>query len=116
MPDEPQPKHLQGSGVLLIGTPGSGKTYSLSTLVSAGLETFVISTDPGGPDSLLDAMNDPNLFGPIPIPTNATGTATLPVTIPNNATLKGLGVYLQVAGTDAQGFTLSNGIEVRICN
>ena len=59
MPDEP--KHLQGAGVLLIGIPGSGKTYSLSTLVSAGLETFVISTDPGGLESLLDAMSDRKL-------------------------------------------------------
>lgn len=61
MPDETKPKHLQGAGVLLIGAPGSGKTYSLSTLVAAGLETFVISTDPGGIDSLLDAMSDRKL-------------------------------------------------------
>ncbi len=53
--------HLQGAGVLLIGVPGAGKTYSLSTLVSAGLETFVLSTDPGGIDSLLDAMSDKKL-------------------------------------------------------
>ena len=56
------------------------------------------------------------ILGPFPISTNAAGAAALPVTIPNDATLKGLGVYLQVAGSDALGFTLSNGVEVRICN
>jgi len=61
MTTEAQLTHLQGSGVLLIGIPGSGKTYSLSTLISAGLETFVITTDPGGLDALLDSMSDRKL-------------------------------------------------------
>lgn len=41
---------------LLIGPPGSGKTTSLVTYIEAGLELFVIITDPGGEEALLDAM------------------------------------------------------------
>lgn len=37
----------RGFKVLLIGETGSGKTHSLSTLIDAGLELFVISTEPG---------------------------------------------------------------------
>jgi len=33
--------------VLLMGAAGSGKTFSIKTLVDAGLEVFVISTEPG---------------------------------------------------------------------
>jgi hypothetical protein len=36
-----------GSKVLLIGPSGTGKTYSLRTLVDAGLEVFIIATDNG---------------------------------------------------------------------
>lgn len=44
--------------VLLMGPPGSGKTYSLATLVKAGLSLRVVFTDPGGEESLLDAARD----------------------------------------------------------
>lgn len=47
--------------VLLIGAPGSGKTYSLSTLLQSGLKVFVIVTEPGGLESLLDAVSDKKL-------------------------------------------------------
>lgn len=46
---------LRGTSTLLIGPPGSGKTHSLVTLVKAGLELFVLITDPGGEESLIDA-------------------------------------------------------------
>lgn len=42
--------------VLLIGSPGDGKTSALATAVKAGLEVFVIITEGSGQDSLLDAM------------------------------------------------------------
>lgn len=46
---------LQPPAVLLEGAPGSGKTDSLATFLSAGLELFVIITEPGGVESLLDS-------------------------------------------------------------
>lgn len=39
---------MQGLNILLLGESGSGKTYSLRTLVDAGVELFVIQTEPGG--------------------------------------------------------------------
>jgi hypothetical protein len=42
--------------VLLMGQSGTGKTFSLSTLIESGLEVFLITTEPNGLESLLDAM------------------------------------------------------------
>ena len=53
---------LQPPSVLLQGASGSGKTSSIVTLLSAGLEVFVIGTEPGYVDSLVDrarALNVP---------------------------------------------------------
>jgi len=47
---------LRGTKTLLLGPPGAGKTTSLVTFIEAGLELFVIITDPGGDEALLDAM------------------------------------------------------------
>ena len=44
----------RGFKVLLLGETGSGKTYSLRTLLDAGLEVFVIATEPG----LLEVLGD----------------------------------------------------------
>lgn len=52
---------LQPPSVLLMGSSGSGKTYSLSTLLEAGLEVFVISTEPHGIESLIDAVAEKKL-------------------------------------------------------
>ena len=41
---------------MLFGAPGSGKTDSLTTLIEAGLELFVITTEPRGAESLIDAV------------------------------------------------------------
>lgn len=49
---------IQPPSTILMGVPGSGKTHSLSTLIAAGLEVFVISTEPHGLDSLIDACGD----------------------------------------------------------
>lgn len=40
-PSSPGPK------ILLMGASGSGKTFSIRSLVEAGIETFVIATEPG---------------------------------------------------------------------
>ena len=40
---------------LLMGPPGSGKTTAIATYAKAGLKTFVLFTDPGGENSLIDA-------------------------------------------------------------
>ena len=54
-------KPLKGSSLLLVGPAGTGKTTSLVTLVAAGIETFVLITDPGGEESLIDAMEKASL-------------------------------------------------------
>lgn len=48
--------NLQPPSILLMGPSGSGKTFSLSTLLEAGLEVFVISTEPRGIETLLDVV------------------------------------------------------------
>lgn len=47
---------LQPPAVLLEGAPGAGKTDSLATFIEAGLDLFVISTEPDGVGSLLDSV------------------------------------------------------------
>ena len=47
--------HLQPPHCLLMGPAGSGKTTSIATFAKAGIECFVIITEPTGVDSLLDA-------------------------------------------------------------
>lgn len=39
-----------------MGAPGAGKTYSISTLLEAGLKVFVIITEPNGLETLLDTI------------------------------------------------------------
>lgn len=51
----------RGSKTLLLGPPGAGKTTSLITFIKAGIELFVIGTDPGFEESLLDAMKENDL-------------------------------------------------------
>lgn len=48
---------MQPPAALIEGAPGSGKTFSLATLAKAGIETFVIMTEPGGVESLIDAAD-----------------------------------------------------------
>lgn len=57
----PEPSELPGSSTLLMGAPGSGKTTSLVSFIEAGLELFVVITDPRGEESLLSAMEIRNL-------------------------------------------------------
>ena len=47
---------LQPPSILLMGPSGSGKTHSLSTLIEAGLEVFVLSTEPRGIETFLDVL------------------------------------------------------------
>lgn len=46
---------LQPPSALVVGPSGSGKTSSIATQLLAGLEVFVVVTEPGGVESLLDA-------------------------------------------------------------
>jgi hypothetical protein len=46
---------LQPPSTLIIGAPGSGKTDVIATYAKAGIETFVITTEPGGVESLIDS-------------------------------------------------------------
>jgi len=45
---------IQPPAILLIGAPGSGKTDVTATYTEAGLEVFVLITEPGGVESLID--------------------------------------------------------------
>lgn len=47
--------NLQAPATLLMGPPGCGKTTVLVTLAMAGIDVFVIITEPNGVESLLDA-------------------------------------------------------------
>src|SRR5882672_7381838 len=53
-PITPPPLILQPPSVLLEGASGSGKTSAIVTLLQAGLNVFVIGTEPGFVDSLID--------------------------------------------------------------
>lgn len=52
---------LQPPANLIMGASGSGKTTSLVTYIEAGLDLFVLCTEPGGPESLLDACRTKRL-------------------------------------------------------
>lgn len=47
--------HIQPPATLLMGPPGCGKTTVLVTLALAGIDVFVVITEPNGVESLLDA-------------------------------------------------------------
>jgi hypothetical protein len=49
------PKRLSTPAVLLLGEPGSGKTFSIGTLAQRK-KIFYLFTDPGGDESLIDAL------------------------------------------------------------
>ena len=51
------------TNTLLIGLPGSGKTYALAEVIEAGHDLFVIFTEPGGEDSILEAIQERGLDG-----------------------------------------------------
>lgn len=51
----------RGTKTLLLGPVGTGKTTSLVTFIEAGIELFVIGTDPGFEESILDAIHKKNL-------------------------------------------------------
>lgn len=48
---------LQPPATLLVGPSGSGKTSAIATQLLAGLEVFVVVTEPGGVESLLDSAS-----------------------------------------------------------
>lgn len=54
-PNAPPP--MQAPATLLMGPPGCGKTTVLVTLAKAGIDVFVIITEPNGVESLLDAWD-----------------------------------------------------------
>lgn len=52
---------IQPPATLLQGPPGSGKTDAIPTYIEAGIETFVLITEPGGVESLLDSCKRRNI-------------------------------------------------------
>ena len=63
--ESPKTSALPGVNVLLMGPAGTGKTYSLGTLVDSGVEVFYLGLEPGL-ESLLGYWTDRGL----PIPPN----------------------------------------------
>lgn len=57
----PHTLKLQPPAIFLQGESGTGKTYAISTLLEAGLEVFVISTEPTGIESLIDVVREKKL-------------------------------------------------------
>ena len=47
---------VSAPAVLLLGEPGNGKTYSCATLANRVEKFFYLFTDPGGDESLVDAL------------------------------------------------------------
>lgn len=54
--EEAETPNSRGTKTLLVGPPGSGKTTSLVSFIKAGLDLFIIGTDAGFEESILDAM------------------------------------------------------------
>lgn len=52
---------LQPPSSIVMGAAGSGKTTALVSYIEAGLELFVIGTEPNCADSLIDAMRERKL-------------------------------------------------------
>jgi hypothetical protein len=82
---------IQPPSILLMGPSGSGKTFSLSTLVEAGLEIFVISTEPHGLESLLDSAAAKKL------PLSMLHWRYIPPARPGFETLERLGKLISVS-------------------
>ena len=51
----------EGAATLLMGPPGSGKSYSITTLIACGLDVFVLGTEPRYLESYLDSLKARNL-------------------------------------------------------
>jgi len=51
----------EGSTILLIGGPGSGKSYSLSTIIEAGLKLAVVGTERSYLESVMQSITDRKL-------------------------------------------------------
>lgn len=49
------PEPIRPPKILLMGPPGSGKTYSLGSAVKAGLKVAVLITEPGSQETLIDS-------------------------------------------------------------
>lgn len=46
---------------ILMGPPGTGKSWSLHSLLSSGIEVFIIATEPNAVDTVLDACKANNV-------------------------------------------------------
>lgn len=58
---DPVSQIMPAPSTMLMGPPGTGKTRSLLTYIEYGIELFVLITDPGGEESLLDGLDKLNL-------------------------------------------------------
>ena len=83
---------LRGSNTLLLGMPGAGKTTALATALEAGLRLCVVITDPGGEESLLEAIDRRKL------PINKFHWAYVAAAAPSWDSLKTMGKMINTMG------------------
>jgi len=57
----PLPELLYPPSVMMMGEPGAGKTWAITTFMEVGIEVFVLITDPRGEESLLASVADRGL-------------------------------------------------------
>ena len=60
-PQQPSDARRDGAAVLLVGGAGSGKTYSVSTLIECGLDVFILGCEPRFLESIEAAIKERNL-------------------------------------------------------
>lgn len=101
-PDPATTIQLQPPSVLLQGASGAGKTSSIITLLLAGIEVFVIGTEPGFVDSLIDRCRE--LKAPID---KLHWTSVLPATEGWDAMEK---MVENIGGLDFEGISKLKGV------
>lgn len=79
---------LQPPHSLVMGPTGSGKTASLATYAEAGLDVFVLVTEPTGVDSLYDAWER------LKLPIDRLHYSTIPPASAGWAALKEMGIKI----------------------
>ncbi len=111
---------LAGDGVPSLGNGAFG--VELSNVLPGAVGQLVLSTSAVTTGELVrDRVDDlaaclavgtPLLRGPVTAPADASGTTRLAIPVPASPSLEGLRLFLQMRVKDANGVSLSNGLEV----
>ncbi len=106
-------------GLALTGTPKVNGAVSLAVNngPQSGTVLLFLSAAPSALDlgAGVTLLLKAPLIGPLPLATNALGSATVPLKIPNDSKLSGIKIYMQAGGNDGKGLTATNALEITIC-